>query len=198
MATKPKAKTKAKSAGRKATSTMRAAEARRERFVAEYLLTFNITQSAIAAGFSPRSAHAQGSTLLKDPRVKAMVNKAQAKSIEQLTVSRETVIAELAKLAFSNGLDYGSVDNEGQFAVDLSQTTRGQFAAVQEIRSTSKRYGKDDDATVERSTVIKLAGKREALVDLGRYLGIFKDEGAAAMNVSFTITGLQLEEKKTA
>lgn len=38
---------------------------KQERFVNEYIRTLNVTQSAITAGYSPKTAHVTGSRLLK-------------------------------------------------------------------------------------------------------------------------------------
>lgn len=55
---------------------------KQEKFVDEYLLDLNATQAAIRAGYSKRSAGAQGCELLKNPKVAAEVEKrlAEAKS----------------------------------------------------------------------------------------------------------------------
>ena len=47
---------------------------RQIRFVQNYMKTNNITQSAIDAGYSPKTAHVQGCNLLKNPKVSAYIN----------------------------------------------------------------------------------------------------------------------------
>ena len=44
------------------------------RFVQEYMKTNNITHSAIDAGYSPKTAHVQGSRLLSNVKVSAYIN----------------------------------------------------------------------------------------------------------------------------
>lgn len=181
----------------------RTAALKRERFTMEYLLDFNVTRAAIAAGYSMKTAHAAGSRLLKDVRVASIVAAAQQKTSSKYAVTKDAVIEELAKLAFANVSDFGSVGADGEFRIDLSRTTRDQMAAVQDVRSKVKRTtigeGKGATTTVDVETQLRLANKREALVDLGRHLGVFKDDGAPAMTVSFTISGLDdLKVKRTA
>lgn len=48
---------------------------KQERFVNEYMLDMNATQAAIRAGYSKRSAGAQGCDLLKNPNVSAEIEK---------------------------------------------------------------------------------------------------------------------------
>lgn len=172
-------------------------EAKRAIFAAEYLIDRNATQAAIRAGYSRKSAHTQGSALLKYPDVKkiidersAVVNKTLA---ERYDVTADKIQRELALLGFSNALDYGVVTDDGHFEIDLTQTTRDQFAAVQEITSkvvrigTKGARGKDAPLITERQTKIKLAGKREALVDLGKIHGLFKDGVEVTMPVQFVV-----------
>lgn len=45
------------------------------RFVDEYLKDLNATQAAIRAGYSPKTAGVQGSTLLKNPNISAEIKK---------------------------------------------------------------------------------------------------------------------------
>lgn len=189
MPTKPKPKRRVVK-----TVASRAADERRELFVEEYLLTFNITKSAIKAGFSQRSAHAAGSRVLKDPRTQAMIAERQNKTINKLEITRERVMEEMAKLAFSNPLDYGHIEN-GHFVVDLSKMTREHAAAIAELsttergKPTAKTKGKADTKVVplERSTKLKLHNKQGALDGLARTLGLFKDDGPMALNVTFVI-----------
>lgn len=48
---------------------------KQERFVIEYIKDLNATQAAIRAGYSPKTAGVQGSTLLKNPNVSEEVKK---------------------------------------------------------------------------------------------------------------------------
>lgn len=60
---------------------------RQERFAQEYVRTLNATKSAIAAGYSEKSAHSTGCTLLKTPKVLARVRELQQELLAQLPVS---------------------------------------------------------------------------------------------------------------
>lgn len=178
-------------------------------FVYHYLLTLDPWASALRAGYSVSVARSTAYQWCKPGGPKARIYDAiqhgLSRHAQKLEISTERVLQGLAQLAFSNALDYGSVDEEGEFSINLTGTTRDQFAAVSEITSRSTRVGggkttkgKKDAATVtERVTRLKLADKRPALVDLGRHLGIFKDDGAAAANVTFVIQGLDAPARKS-
>ena len=56
----------------------------RERFVREYLVDRNGTQAAIRAGYSPKTAAAQASRLLRDVKVQQAVQQREAKILGEL------------------------------------------------------------------------------------------------------------------
>lgn len=187
---------------RRKTKLSAAAAASRDRhelFAKEYLIDQNGTQAAIRAGYSPRSAHVTAARLLKQPNVRDIIDAAQVQAVAKLDLSRDRILGELAKIGFSNPLDYGRVV-DGHFEFDLTETSRDQLAAVAELttrtRYVDKAKGKKGDLDVlERHTKLKLSDKRMALVDLGRATGLFKDEGGDGQLVTFNIINLHIEEK---
>lgn len=73
---------------------------KQERFVAEYLITLNATQAAIAAGYSEKTAESQGSRLLTNVKVAAALASGKARQLEKAELSAERVLEELRRLAF--------------------------------------------------------------------------------------------------
>lgn len=100
---------------------------------------------------------------------------ALAKACEKLAISKERVLGELAKLGFSNMLDYIRVTDDGDPIVDFSRLDRDTAAAVQEVVVDSYEEGRGEDARTVKRVRFKLAEKRGALVDLGKHLGLFVD-----------------------
>lgn len=149
--------------------------AKQQRFVDEYLKDLNATQAAKRAGYSAKTAQEQGSRLLSNVMVAAVVAQGQKKLADKAGVTAEKIVAELAKLGFSNMSDYLSVNSEGSPYVDLSALDHDKWAAVGEVTvdHINKRDG-EETRTVER-VKFKLADKRAALVDLGKHLGMFVD-----------------------
>ncbi len=180
-------------------TTPAATKARRARFVAEYLANPNGTLAAINAGYAERGAHVTASRLLRDSNIRAEIEAAQAKVrsklVDRYEVSAEHITRELAKLGFSNMADYGHIDREGAFVVDLSATDRDAMAAVHSIKTkrTVRSYG---ETTVEDyTTELKLAAKREALVDLGKITGLFKDGPDITIPVQFIVEWVRDKEE---
>lgn len=145
------------------------------RFVAEYLVDLNATQAAIRAGYSAKTAEQQGSRLLRNVQVRKEVDRRQGKLAERYEVTQERIIAELAKLGFANMQDYMRASPDGDPYLDFSALTREQAAALTEVTVEDFKDGRGEDARDVRRVKFKLADKRAALVDLGKYLGIFKD-----------------------
>lgn len=144
------------------------------KFLKEYLKSGNATQSAIAAGYSQRTAAEQGTRLLRNAQIKAAVQK----TLNKLEISAENVLQEIAKLAFSNMGDFVSPSNDGtQLVPDFSKLTREQMAAIQEIR-VDETGGGGGDGKRERiqRTTFKLADKGLNLERLGRNLKLFTDK----------------------
>jgi phage terminase small subunit len=87
-------------------------------------------------------------------------------------LSAESVLGELMRLGFANMLDYLDFA-DGKPRVDLSRVTRDQGAAIAEVNVTTRQErGKDAEVMQVR---FKLADKRQALVELGKHLGLFKE-----------------------
>lgn len=75
---------------------------RYQKFVNSYNKTGNITQAALDAGYSKKSAHSQGSRLLKNVKVQSELKKIQTKATEKAQLSAAEVLNEIKKLAFVN------------------------------------------------------------------------------------------------
>lgn len=106
---------------------------KQQRFVAEYLLDLNATQAAIRAGYFERTARQQGQRLLSNVDIQAAIQKQLEARSERTQITADRVLEELAKLGFSNMLDYLRISDEDDPFVDLSQMSREQAAAVQEV-----------------------------------------------------------------
>ena len=64
----------------------------RERFVEEYLIDLNATQAATRAGYSSKTAYAQGHRLLKDPKIAVAISAAVAARSVRVEVTQDYVL----------------------------------------------------------------------------------------------------------
>ncbi|MCU4389914.1 terminase small subunit [Acinetobacter courvalinii] len=148
--------------------------AKQQLFVDEYLVDLNATQAAIRAGYSPKTAYSKGQQLTK--LLSTEISEAQANRSKRTQITQDMVLNELAKIGFSNMLDYVTPTNGGDLVPDFSAITRDQAAAIGEVTIDQYMEGKGEDAVLVKRTKFKLSDKRAALVDMGRHLGMFKDK----------------------
>jgi phage terminase small subunit len=138
------------------------AHAKQLGFIQEYLVDLKGRDAAIRAGYSPRSAHVTASRILADPRVRSTI----AASIEErFSVTKESIIEELAAIAFASLGDHFSWDEEGRIRSKPSRgLTQAQKRAVASIKQTRDNHG----AIVE----VRLPDKLKALELLSKVLGL--------------------------
>lgn len=157
---------------------------RQELFAREYVIDFNGTRSAIAAGYSEKTAPAASTQLLKNPKVAKLIDKLNSKRASKLDLRAEQVVEEIRRLAFSNMADFVSVGKDGKpGGIDLSQLSRDQMAAIQEIREDTTGGSGDGERKAILRTTLKLSDKCRNLELLGRHLGMFQD--------NLKVTGLE-------
>ena len=85
---------------------------KQQRFCKEYVIDFNASRAAIAAGYSKNTAGETGYENLNKPQIKAEIKRLQAKTNENLKVTAERVVAELAKMGLTDK------DQLGDFHLD--------------------------------------------------------------------------------
>ena len=134
------------------------AKDRIERFAVEYAKSLNVSQSAIAAGYSEKTASSQGSRLLKNVKVITRVREIQNEMLERLPVSIFTVIQ-----------GYLDVYNRCMTAVPVL------------------KWDYTDKKMVETGDyVFDSKGALSALDSIGKYLGMFTDKVKIDANVKTT------------
>lgn len=165
--------------------------AKQERFVAEYLIDLNATQAAKRAGYSERTANEQGSRLLANVKVSAAIAEAQAKRSKRTEITQDRVLAELAKIGFSDLRNV--LTNSGAITdvQDWSDEFAGAVASVEIVRRSSGEFDDDGKPIPEFVHKIKTWDKLSALEKLGKHLGMFGGDGGAqedapALNIRIT------------
>ena len=135
--------------------------------------------SAVHPDATQRSAENGWSRLMKKDEFSARIDELKesvaAETVEKAAVTAAMVIDELAKIGFSNMLDYIRIDSEGLAYTDFSELTRDRAAALQElvVESRPDPSAPEDEHREILKVRLKLADKRAALVDLGKHLGLF-------------------------
>ena len=152
--------------------------ARQTRFVQEYLLDPNASRAARKAGYSARTANVIGYENLTKPHIAAAIEQAQAERAQRTKVDADSVIEELALVAFSRMGDFYCKDTGKLLEVhQMSPEAQARLSSIVVLRERTHRVSTDvDETSVHESTIkIKLWDKVASLQLLGRHLGMFKD-----------------------
>lgn len=137
-------------------------------FIEEYLIDLNATQSAIRAGYSPKTAYQIAHDMMSKPHIAEEIARRKAERSRRLGINQERVVEELAKIAFSRLTDI--VDpNTGEIREDATEDDLACLESVK-IKMIPTRSGQG----VERE--VKLTQKIKAIELLGKHLGMFSDK----------------------
>lgn len=142
-----------------------------QRFVDEYLIDRNATQAAIRAGYSPKTAKAQGSRLLTYADVREAVEVKTERASERAVITRERVLEELALLAFSDVGHY-TFDDAGHVGLAEGAPPGARRA----IASIKRRVNMDENGNTVVDTELKLWDKPGPLKLAGKHVGLFADK----------------------
>jgi phage terminase small subunit len=144
---------------------------REERFVALYVENPNGTQSAIAAGYSPKSAHTIAHRLLKRSKIKDAIARRNAELMAELYFTPERIVREIAKVAAVNAADFVTIDDNGLPHIDLSGVKRRQLAAVSAVEGPIV-----EDGHVVKAPKIRTHDKLKALDMLAKMAKLYPAE----------------------
>lgn len=104
--------------------------ARKQRFVDEYLVDLNATQAATRAKYSEKTAYSIGQRLLKDVEIQEAIQAAQEERAEKTGVTQAWVIEELVSLYKT-----GKQENTKTKCLELLGKHTGAFTEKIEIET---------------------------------------------------------------
>lgn len=153
---------------------------KQQRFIDEYLIDLNATQSAIRAGYSVKTANEQGARLLAKVSVQTEISKKMAERSRRTGVNQDRVVLELAKLAFVKMTDI--VDSQGEIKAEAKED---DLACIESVKYKKSESG--TGSSVERE--VKISPKLKALELLGKHLGMWNDKLDVNVNIPVVISG---------
>src|SRR4051794_5934349 len=148
---------------------------KQEAFVGHHLVMMNATEAAKLAGYSPQTARAIGSSLLGKDNVATVLKRERDRVAERYDINADRVVRELARIAFSDIMDFMKPGPDGCPLLDFSTLSPDQSAVIQELTVEEFKDGRSDKRQVRRVKLRK-ESKMAALELLGKYLGLFKDQ----------------------
>lgn len=169
-------------------------------FCHEYVLDWNATRAAKAAGYSEKTAEVIGHENLRKPYLKAYINHIQEDLAKLAGISKLTMINELQKIALSS---IAHLHNTWIELKDFEQLTDDQKAAIESI-DTKKEIKKtmiSDEVEIDVEVVyvkIKLYSKLNAIDSLTKMMGWNAPVKSEATVVNINTEPLTPEEIKAA
>tara|TARA_R110000868_G_scaffold369943_1_gene633424 strand:- start:180 stop:731 length:552 start_codon:yes stop_codon:yes gene_type:complete len=164
--------------------------AKQERFVAEYLIDLNATQAAKRAGYSEKTARSQGTRMLTNVAIQAAIAASQDKRAGRTEITQDRVLAELAKIGFSDirkAVRWGGIP---EVAEDGSHTYPVEMIPSEDMDDETAAAITEVSLTAQ-GVRIKMADKLAALEKIGKHLGMFAGAGsddAETPSINITLT----------
>ena len=154
-------------------------------FCDEYLKDMNASAAALRAGYSAGTA--LNGQLMQLPKVKHYLQQRTTEVVKKVRVSQEMVLAELAKIAFSNMGDYfaddGSMKPMHEVASDakaalwsLSVSDAGSGAVAGRIVGDNTNNGHNRQECSGRTVKFRMYNKLSALKEIAKHIGFYKPE----------------------
>jgi phage terminase small subunit len=157
-------------------------------FVAEYIKDFNLTRAAIAAGYSPRSAHTIGWENIRKPEIAEEIEKV----IADRCMTKTEVLTRLAEHARGDIGDFVILRNNGTPCFDFGTAIeQNKMRLIKKLKTKTRSYViKDDDEdgtpVTEVDVEFELYDAQSALVQIGRHHKLFTDKQEIDLNVDFS------------
>lgn len=157
-----------------------------QKFCDEYLIDLNASAAAVRAGYSERASKEIASRLLTKANIKERIAELMLEQQERTKVTADMVIKELAALGFWSINDFIDTDNTIR---DISMLDKELTKPIIGLKVKETTFGEDG---LSKTTELKFADKKGALVDLGRHLGIFEKDNEQTKTV-MQITGMIIQ-----
>jgi phage terminase small subunit len=127
----------------------------------------NAVKAAIAAGYTEGTAYSNACYYMKHPVIAEAIRDADARVYAQLEITHETVLREIATVAFASMADYigPCKDDPTKFELKLENMTHQQALVIKDFTSETDKFG-------NVKTRISLYDKMGALQMLARHLGM--------------------------
>ena len=152
---------------------------KQEMFCQQYVIDYNGKQAAISAGYNKNTATMTASENLTKPYILARISELSKELLRTTKLSQEIVIKKLEKMATFRVTDMVTIE-DGR--VIIKNTAGLPDEILDNIVSITRKKGKYGD-----SVEVKFADKQKALVDLGRYFGMFVDRMAVSTDLTVRV-----------
>jgi len=142
-----------------------------KRFADKYFETLNAKDSAIYANFSEDTAKQIGYNLLQREDVQEYLSDLKKEYAEKSGISKERILNEYKKIAFSDLRDFLTVDGGLKDISDIDDDCAGALESLESFDEVTR-----DGEKLGTNRKIKLHNKLRALDALSKHLGLFEKD----------------------
>lgn len=143
---------------------------KQERFCQEYMVDFNGTRAAIAAGYSAESASVIAAENLVKPKIAVRLAQLKKEAAESFGVSKQQLIDELKKTAFFDIRTIYTDNNALKDVKDFDDNAAGAIAGIE----VDELFGFNDEGERTKTgitTKVKTNSKLGAIERISKMLG---------------------------
>ena len=151
------------------------------KFVAEYLISGNATQAALAAGYSPKTAHVIGQENLKKPVIASLlaaknteIAARQDERLAAMELTKERVQREIARIAFFDARKMFDKDGNPLAITDLDDDTAACIVGLDVLEEWAGTG--EDRVLIGHVKKYKIANKNVALDQASKILGMYEKD----------------------
>lgn len=158
-------------------------------FVYEYCKDYNVARAVRRAGFAAVHPASFGAALLKKPKVLRAIQGEKDRIAARHELSIDWIKAELIKIARSSFGDFIRIDSDGLPIYDFTDIDYDKLSVISDLVIETATMERNGFTVTTKRIKVKLYDKMEALVNLGRHVGLFEKE-SNGNNVVEIIGGL--------
>jgi phage terminase small subunit len=163
------------------------------KFVAEYLISGNATQAALAAGYSAKTAYKIGAENLRKPQIASLLEQKQSviaasqdERLAAMELTKERVQREIARIAFFDARKMFAQDGTPLAITELDDDTAACIVGL-DVLEEWVGHG-EDRVLVGHVKKYKIANKNVALDQASKILGMYeKDNEQTKPNVRVVV-----------
>jgi phage terminase small subunit len=153
-------------------------------FCLYYIKSFNATQSAINAGYSPVCAHVEGSRMLRNPKVAMHIRELKKTMANDLFVEAMDVLNKYIKIAFSDITDFLTFGQQMVPVMSKDGPVTDHFGrtVMEEVNYVDFKDSGSVDGTIisevkqgRNGVSIRLEDRMKALEKLEQYFDLIPD-----------------------
>ena len=144
---------------------------KQKRFVQELAYGGTQKDAALRAGYSESHASSAASDLMRRPYIREAVQESREALGKRMGITPERILQELALIGFANPEDYITEGEDGKHEVDLKKV-KGLGGRAFSLEVETAKSGRE---TIKR-TKFKMLDKADALMKMGKQIGMFTDK----------------------